>query len=130
MAVCCYIMDKDHNLLIGKRPDFQKIFPDVWVLQGGIVNFGETLEHACFREIEGEVGFTFEHSEPKLPDTSSVIMSSPMPDNRTEPYKVDFKPFYLYESVTKRLTSSSDEKIPGYAGEEPENELDKLKPPV
>ena len=41
MAVCCYILDKNKNLLITKRPDHLKIFPNVWVLPGGMVDFQE-----------------------------------------------------------------------------------------
>ena len=37
MAVCCYVMDKDKNLMLTKRPEHLKIFPNVWVLPGGIV---------------------------------------------------------------------------------------------
>ena len=60
MAVCAYILDKDKNLMVTKRPDHLKIFPNVWVLPGGLVEPHESLETALFREIEEEVGLTFE----------------------------------------------------------------------
>jgi len=61
MAVCAYIMDRNKNLMITKRPEHQKIFPNVWVIPGGIVEYQESLETALFRELELEVGLTFEH---------------------------------------------------------------------
>jgi len=48
--------------MITKRPEHLKIFPNVWVLPGGIVEYQESLETALFRELEEEVGLTFEHS--------------------------------------------------------------------
>jgi isopentenyldiphosphate isomerase len=39
MAVCAYIMDRNNNLMITKRPEHLKIFPNVWVLPGGIVEY-------------------------------------------------------------------------------------------
>ena len=63
MAVCCYVLDKEKNLLITKRPEHLKIFPSVWVLPGGIVDFQESLEIGLFRELEEEVGITLEFNE-------------------------------------------------------------------
>ena len=74
MAVCCYILDKNKNLLITKRPDHLKKFPIVWVLPGGMVDYREQLEIALFREVEEEVGLTFEFVEP----TNRVRMISPL----------------------------------------------------
>lgn len=75
MAVCCYIMDKNKNLLLTKRPDSLKIFPNVWVLPGGMVELKETLEVAIFREVEEEIGITFEFAEKS---TDRVRMISPL----------------------------------------------------
>lgn len=36
------------------------IFPHAWVLPGGIVDYGESFEHAMLREIEEEIGITIE----------------------------------------------------------------------
>lgn len=74
MAVCCYILDKNKNLLITKRPDHLKIFPNVWVLPGGMVEFQEKLEIAIFRELEEEVGLTFEFKD----SSTDVRMISPL----------------------------------------------------
>ncbi len=39
VAVCCFILDKDKNLMLTKRPQHLKIFPNVWVLPGGLVEY-------------------------------------------------------------------------------------------
>lgn len=111
MAVCSYVMDKDDNLLITKRPGWLQIFPQAWVMPGGSVNLGEELELSCVREIEEEVGFTI---EPKIENDfscSEYFLTSPLkipPGETTAPThkpKVDFYPYYLYESVTKNIES-------------------------
>jgi len=108
MAVCCYIMDKDDNLLLTKRPDFLKIFPNVWVLPGGIVEYKETLEDAIFREIEEEVGMTLEYTDDYDPKCDTFQMCSPLRHDQEIPIPVTFEPFYLYESVTKSILGSVD----------------------
>ena len=76
MAVCCYVLDKHKNLMLTKRPDHLKIFPSVWVLPGGIVEFQESLEMGVFRELEEEVGLTLEFQDDD--PSKKVIMTSPM----------------------------------------------------
>ena len=44
MAACSYILDRDNYLLLTQRPAELKIFPQAWVMPGGHVDFGETLE--------------------------------------------------------------------------------------
>ena len=103
MAVCAYIMDRNKNLMLTKRPEHLKIFPNVWVLPGGIVEFQETLENALFREIEEEVGLTFEKVDESKLD-SPVRMISPLRfDYPSDEMAVNFEPFYLYESVTANV---------------------------
>ncbi len=98
MAVCCYIMDKNNNLLLTKRPDHLKIFPSVWVLPGGIVEYQEPLEIAIFREVEEEIGLTFEFTDEA---EQKVRMISPLRFDQPDEIPVTFEPFYLYESVTR-----------------------------
>ena len=62
LAVSCFIMDISDNLLLLKRPEFLKVFPNRWVLPGGIVNSQEKAEITAFREIETEIGWTFEYT--------------------------------------------------------------------
>ncbi len=56
MAVCAYVIDDSRNILITRRPSTLRIFPQAWVLPGGIVEFGESFEEACLREISEEIG--------------------------------------------------------------------------
>ena len=62
--------------MLTKRPDHLKIFPSVWVLPGGIVEFQESLEMGVFRELEEEVGLTLEFQDDD--PSKKVIMTSPM----------------------------------------------------
>ena len=98
MAVCCYIMDKHKNLIVTKRPDHLKIFPSVWVLPGGLVEYQEPLEIGLFREIEEEVGLTFEYSDVSETKTRMI---SPLHFDHPDELGLTFEPFYLYESVTR-----------------------------
>ena len=56
MAACAYVMDKDDNILLTRRPSSLRIFPQAWVLPGGVVDPGERLEDACLREVHEEIG--------------------------------------------------------------------------
>lgn len=103
MAVCAYILDKNDNLLLTKRPDWLKIFPNVWVMPGGIVEYQERMDIGLFREIEEEIGLTFEYVDDKNPD-ENVKMTSPLRfDHPSDEIAANMKPFYLYESVTRHL---------------------------
>ena len=71
-----------------------------------MVDYGESLEFACLREIEEETGITIE-AEDEMNDNSPFILSAPLSDNQ-KPLPVTFKPYYLYESVTKNLDGIDD----------------------
>lgn len=113
MASCCFILDRDDNLLITRRPSYLEIFPKAWVYPGGLANFNEALEINCFREVEEEVGFTFEYTDETNPKCDTFRMISPIKHGH-DWYKVDFKPSYMYESVTMTLGDQPDfgETIP------------------
>lgn len=115
MAVCAYILDKNNNLLLTKRPDWLKIFPNVWVMPGGIVEYQERLDIALFREIEEEIGLTLEYVDDDKPD-ENIKMTSPLKfDHPTDEISANMKPFYLYESVTRHLFDQNDlNQLPGY----------------
>ena len=118
-------------MIVTKRPAHLKIFPDVWVLPGGIVEYGESMETALFREIEEEVGITFEY-ENDDPSTEKLRMISPLRlDYEGDFIDVDFKPFYLYESVTNSVLDDLLE-LSGYQDRTPSEAefLGKLLTPV
>jgi 8-oxo-dGTP pyrophosphatase MutT (NUDIX family) len=54
-------MDNQDRLIITKRSKSLKIFPNRWVLPGGKVDFGETMEVACMREVDEEIGLKFQY---------------------------------------------------------------------
>lgn len=80
-------MDKNKNLMITKRPDHLKIFPNVWVMPGGLVDFQESLDIALFRELEEEVGLTFEYTDES---ESKVRMISPLRFDQPDEIAVKF----------------------------------------
>ena len=55
-AVCMAIVDKHGKLLLTRRPKHMRVFPWAWVLPGGGVEHGETLEESVIREIHEETG--------------------------------------------------------------------------
>lgn len=50
------ILDSDNKLLLTRRAAHLKIFPHAWVMPGGHVDLGETLENAVIRETFEETG--------------------------------------------------------------------------
>lgn len=52
-VVCVAILDKD-KILLGRRA--KEPYLGQWVLPGGKVDVGETIEEACHRQIEDEIG--------------------------------------------------------------------------
>jgi len=56
LAVCLALIEGDKKVLITRRNIKMKIFPHAWVLPGGHVEPGETLEEAVIRELLEETG--------------------------------------------------------------------------
>jgi 8-oxo-dGTP pyrophosphatase MutT (NUDIX family) len=77
-------------------------------LPGGIVDYGESLEYACMREIEEEIGVTIEPVDEFDLANPKYHMTSILRDNDSNPIPVTFKPYYLYESVTKNILDIDD----------------------
>jgi 8-oxo-dGTP pyrophosphatase MutT (NUDIX family) len=124
IAVCCFILDKNKNLMITKRPQHLKIFPNVWVLPGGLVEFQESLELALFRELEEETGLTFEFRNDE--ENEGVRMISPLRFDQPDELAVKFAPYYLYESVTHNVLDQVAH-LSGYQDRPPQAEG---RPPV
>ncbi len=60
LAVCLALVDVDQKVLLTRRNIKMKIFPHAWVLPGGHVDPGESLEEAVIRELEEETGVKIE----------------------------------------------------------------------
>jgi 8-oxo-dGTP pyrophosphatase MutT (NUDIX family) len=111
MATCAYIMDRDDNILITRRPSSLRIFPYAWVLPGGIVDPGELFEDACLREVHEEIGL----KAIKVDNTRVTFQTQKKDSLLGGTLDADFIPYYLYESVTKNLKDIDDhqsEKFP------------------
>ena len=83
-----------------KRSKNLKVFPGAWVLPGGHIEIGESLEECAVREVFEETGIQIEVT----PTNSSE-----------EELKFSFKgkevelhPYFLYESLIPRLNEKGD----------------------
>jgi len=65
LAVCMVLADRDKKVLITRRHIQMKIFSHAWVLPGGHVEHGETLEDAVIRELGEETGVRIETQNTK-----------------------------------------------------------------
>lgn len=54
------IIEKDNNILFGKKRTDIGPYPNTWHLIGGGVNYGETLSYAIKREVKEEAGIEVE----------------------------------------------------------------------
>lgn len=50
-AVCMAIMDCEGKVLLTRRPEYMRKFPWAWVMPGGHIEPGESLEDSVIREI-------------------------------------------------------------------------------
>ena len=57
------ILDGSGRLLVTRRPQHMRKFPWAWVMPGGHIEQGETLEQSVIREIEEETGIKIEYKE-------------------------------------------------------------------
>lgn len=58
LATCLIVSDCHNQVLLTLRTTKLKLFPNSWVLPGGHVDFGETLEEAVIRELSEETGIS------------------------------------------------------------------------
>jgi len=89
LASCIVVEDKDKRTLLTLRSSKLRVFPNSWVLPGGHIDAGESLEEGVIRELREETGIDLEQN------TSGVILYR----GKT----VKLSPFFVFES-----------SIPGY----------------
>ena len=60
LASCMVIQDDEDSVLLTKRSQRMSVFPGAWVLPGGHIEVGESLEECAVREIKEETGIEIE----------------------------------------------------------------------
>ena len=56
LASCMVIQDDSDSVLLTKRSKDMSVFPGAWVLPGGHIEVGESLEECAIREVKEETG--------------------------------------------------------------------------
>ena len=84
------MMDCDGRVLLNRRADNMKLFPKGWVLPGGHLEVGESLETCAIRELDEECGVKVKFN----PKTNKYLLS----DGK----EVLVEPFYLFESSSAK----------------------------
>jgi 8-oxo-dGTP pyrophosphatase MutT (NUDIX family) len=82
IANCIAVISKDGKLLLTKRAEKMRSFPNAWVLPGGHLDPGESLQDGAIREIFEETGI-------KLSDSDNI------------------KPLFMYESAGGRVQGTT-----------------------
>ena len=60
------VMSKDEKILVTQRSSKMNVFPNAWVLPGGHLEIGESLESGISREVYEEVGLKIDENDLKL----------------------------------------------------------------
>lgn len=63
VAVAVLLQSSDGRVLLTRRPEHMRTFPNVWVPPGGHVESGETLYQAALRELSEETGLRFSEND-------------------------------------------------------------------
>ena len=56
LAVCMAVFDAEGKILLTRRNASMRVFPHAWVMPGGHIDLGESLEEGVIREILEETG--------------------------------------------------------------------------
>lgn len=87
-AVCVSLLDSDRRLLVTRRPKYMRKFPWAWVMPGGHIEYGETLEQSVVREMKEETGIGVE-----------ILGNGKVRYNGQEG---EMKPYFIFESVSMK----------------------------
>ena len=74
-----------------------RVFPWAWVLPGGGVELGETLEQSVIREIHEETGIKIVQQEKKGDEYLCTYLNEPC----------TLSPFFVFESVSMKATGTT-----------------------
>ena len=84
------IFDSQNKILFTRRTQTLKIFPHAWVMPGGHVEPGESLEEGVIREIQEETGINIETK------ISGIGKCEYFHENK----QCYLQPYYAFESVS------------------------------
>lgn len=87
LASCMVIEDADGKVLVTKRSRKMRVFPRAWVLPGGHIDAGETLEQGVVREVFEETGI-------------DILIEQVNKQSKFtyQGQQVSLKPYFVYES--------------------------------
>ncbi|MGQ4892699.1 MAG: NUDIX hydrolase [Candidatus Njordarchaeia archaeon] len=106
IGVGAVVFNKSNEILLVKRGNPPG--EDMWSIPGGLVEVGETLEHATLRELAEETGIKGKIVEPI--DVFEVIVKDASGKVRYHYVIIDF----LVEPVNERAVASDDAKDAGW----------------
>ena len=67
LALCMANLSKDGKLLLTKRCKEKRTFPNAWVMAGGSIELGESLEYGAIREVFEETGILIDNESSITP---------------------------------------------------------------
>ncbi|MDD2515947.1 MAG: NUDIX domain-containing protein [Candidatus Gracilibacteria bacterium] len=63
ITACAYIYNENNEILVLRRSSEKELFPGLWEILGGHLEYGETLEEGLKREIKEELNLEIEIGE-------------------------------------------------------------------
>jgi len=91
LASCLVVQDCNGATFLTQRSSTMRVFPHGWVLPGGHIEIGESLEEGAVREMFEETGIALERDQ----DGILCYLGE----------RVDIKPFFAFESSIIRMIS-------------------------